>query len=443
MRVKVSYEALSLKKFIEYVRSQGELVEIVNQVSPKYDVPRRIYEEQPKPVFFKNVENSRYPIFSNLFGMRKYLYRILGVRNDEEAYNRLIQAFDNPTQLKVVETIPHRSIGDDLFSLPILTFYERDAGPYITSSIVAVYDEETGISNSSIHRILVLSENRAAIRIVPRHLYSIFKKHEKKGKDLDIAILIGAPPITYITSASSPPLGVYEIEVANSVVKGEIKGFEIIRNLVVPVETEFIIRARILANKQVEEGPFVDITGTYDKVRKQPVIEIDEILAIEREPIYYTILPAGFEHRLLMGFPREVQIWDYSRRVTPRVKSVRLTPGGCGWLHAVISIEKQTEGDGKNVILAAFAAHPSLKMVIVVDTDIDIDNPYDVEWALATRMQPHEDIIIIKNVRGSSLDPSADQERYLTSKLGIDATIPLEKYKEDFMKAKIPKTREK
>jgi UbiD family decarboxylase len=131
------------------------------------------------------------------------------------------------------------------------------------------------------------------------------------------------------------------------------------------------------------------------------------------------------EHKLLMGFPREASIWDVVRKVVPKVVKVRLTPAGGCWLHAVISIEKNSDGDAKNAILAAFAAHPSLKHVVVVDPDIDPDNPVDVEWAIATRFQAGEDLILIRGVRGSTLDPSSDDG--ITDKLGIDATAPLNK----------------
>jgi len=131
-------------------------------------------------------------------------------------------------------------------------------------------------------------------------------------------------------------------------------------------------------------------------------------------------------------------IYEAVSRVVPAVKAVNLTVGGCGWLHAVISIEKQTDGDAKNALLAAFAGHPSLKHAIVVDEDIDVFNSEEVEWAVATRSQADEDVVIIRNVRGSTLDPSADQETGLTTKLGVDATRPLKIAREKFELAKIP-----
>jgi UbiD family decarboxylase len=186
-----------------------------------------------------------------------------------------------------------------------------------------------------------------------------------------------------------------------------------------------------------DEGPFVDLTGTYDIVRKQPVVELIGMMR-RKDAIYQAILPGGSEHKLLMGLPKEARMYDSISKAVPDVRGVRLTLGGACWFHAVVSIKKQTEGDGKNALLAALGGNPSVKHVVVVDEDINIDNAEEVEWAIATRFQGDADIIKVKKARGSTLDPSSDQEKILTTKLGIDATIPWNKPREKFEKARIP-----
>jgi 2,5-furandicarboxylate decarboxylase 1 len=187
----------------------------------------------------------------------------------------------------------------------------------------------------------------------------------------------------------------------------------------------------------VDEGPFVDLTGTYDVVRKQPIVEIVGIMR-RKDPIYQAILPGGSEHKLLMGLPKEARMYEGITKAVPEVRGVRLTIGGSCWFHAAVSIKKQAEGDGKNALLAAFGSNPSVKHVVVVDEDINIDDMNEVEWALATRFQGDGGMIKIKKARGSTLDPSSDQERILTTKIGFDATIPWNKPKEKFEKAKMP-----
>jgi UbiD family decarboxylase len=157
--------------------------------------------------------------------------------------------------------------------------------------------------------------------------------------------------------------------------------------------------------------------------------------------MYQALLPSGAEHKLLMGLPHEIMIWEAVSKVVPRVKAVNLTEGGCGWLHAIVSIDKLVDGDAKNALAATFSAHPSLKHAVVVDTDIDVYDPSMVEWAIATRFQASEDLLIIPQARGSTLDPSADQETGLTTKVGVDATRPLNKPREKFELAKNPSSK--
>jgi UbiD family decarboxylase len=139
-----------------------------------------------------------------------------------------------------------------------------------------------------------------------------------------------------------------------------------------------------------------------------------------------------------MGLPQEARIAESIAGVVPHVKDVNLTTGGCHWLHAAVSVEKQSEGDAKNAILAAFAGHPSLKHVVVVDPDIDVNKLEEVEWAIATRFQGNRGLVIITDARGSSLDASGNQELNLTTKIGIDATRSFLRPKEKFERARIP-----
>lgn len=397
------------------------------EVSPVYQVSKILWDmdKKGKTVVFKKISNTLIESVGNVINTRSKLYYALNVSNDEEAYKKILEALTSKPEFKE-EAFDLKTIELDLTRLPAVKFYEKDGGRYITSSIVIACLDENNC-NASIHRIMVLGKDKATIRIVPRHLYYIYNENLKKGKDTPIAIVIGVHPALMIASALSPPFGVFEIGLASKLLSKKVRiAYTPKYNLPIPYGAEVVLEGK-LTSKLVNEGPFVDITLTYDKIRKQPLIIIDSIY-VNTNPLFHIILPGGREHQLLMGFPREAMIWETVRRVVPKVVKVRLTPGGGGWLHAVISIEKNVDGDAKNAILAALAAHPSLKHVIVVDNDIDPDNPLEVEWAIATRFQAHKDLVIITHVRGSTLDPSAEDG--LTSKMGIDATKPVgdEKY---------------
>jgi len=426
--------SLSLKEFLNTV--ENHLVTYDKEVSWNLEATKIIVENEGRPVLFKRISGSHYPLVANVLYSRSTLHNLLNVRSDEELYLKFLKALSEPRKLSQgsISSSYTKLKEVDMSSMPILKFYPEDGGRYVTSAIVLAGDGE-GNFNASIHRLMLIGKNRFAIRIVPRHLYSMLMRFKRLGKNLPVVILVGTHPLIMLSSAFSPPYGVYEIEVANSVLSGAIKADYLTElDIPTPLVSEMIWVGEISAFEMHSEGPFVDILGTYDIVRKQPVLHVNEVW-VREEAMFQEILPGGFEHRLLMGFPREVTIWDAVRKVVPKVKSVRLTPGGAGWLHAVISIEKQTEGDGKNAILAAFAAHPSLKHVVVVDTDIDVDRVEDVEWAIATRFRADRDLIIVKNVKGSTLDPVS--ENGLTAKMGLDATITLDKPRKLFEKAKL------
>jgi UbiD family decarboxylase len=307
----------------------------------------------------------------------------------------------------------------DLSKLPVMKFFERDGGPYVTAGVlVAKYGRRI---NASVHRMMVIDKTTLAVRLVPpRHTYLMHKASAEKAEPLNIAVAIGVDPVTLFAATTRVPCG-QEFNYA-AALKGEALPLIECENGIPVPPSEIVLEGQISPTRTVKEGPFVDITGTYDVVRPEPVIEVSRLVSV-RDPIYHSILPASIEHSLLMGVPYEPQIYNACKNVT-KVKNVVLTPGGRYYLHAVIQIEKQTEGDAKNVIMAALAAHPSLKHVLVVDEDIDIYDPDDIEFAVATRVKGDLDVMIIPSVRGSSLDPRAATDG-TTTKVGVDATAPL------------------
>ena len=433
---------MSLRSFLEKMDSRGEVLRVKRRVSTRFEAAWVMSRLAKGPVLlFENVEGFDVRIIGNVAATRGRIYSALDV-SEEGFYQRMIESLRNPQPPKIVKDAPVMEVEEKprLSKIPILTHYEKDAGPYITSAVISARDPEGKVENVSVHRLLLLDDSHLAIRLVPRHLYKLWRMAKEKRTDLDVGISIGVHPAVMLAAASSPPFGVSEYGVANALLKGELTLIRCEKvDAYVPAEAELVLEGRISHREEVPEGPLVDMTGTYDAERLQPVVEIVNVMHRE-DYMYQALLPGGPEHRLLMGLPREVAVYEAVSKVVPKVKAVNLSEGGCGWLHAVISLEKQTEGDAKNAIMAAFGAHGSLKHVVAVDTDIDVYNPLEVEWALATRFQGDRDLIVIRNARGSTLDPSADQESGLTTKLGFDATKPLTKPSKGFEKAEIPST---
>jgi len=431
---------MSLRSFLGEMHRKHQILEIKDEVSPRFDVSAFMKEFDGGPIlYFDNVKGRETKIVAGVCGTRQRLCLALGV-NPDTLYQGLMNAWRAPTSPKKVKGGPVNEVVERarLSKLPILTHFERDAGPYITSAIVSARSTDKKIENVSIHRLQVLDDRHLAIRLVPRHLFKLWQMAKEEKENVDVAISIGVHPAVMLAAASPVPFGVSEFGVANTLLNDKLHLIKCENvDSFVPAEAEIVLEGRILIDKEVVEGPLVDITGTYDVQRKQPIIELVSMMH-RRDFIYQALLPSGAEHKLLMGLPHEAMIWEDVSKVVPSAKAVNLSIGGCGWLHAIISIDKLVDGDAKNALTAALGAHPSLKHAVVVDTDIDVFDPNMVEWAIATRFQANEDMLLIPNARGSTLDPSADQETGHTTKVGIDATRPSAKPREKFELAKIP-----
>jgi 2,5-furandicarboxylate decarboxylase 1 len=434
---------MSLRRFLDHMEQQGQVVHIADKMSLKFEISSILNAFSDGPVFlFENVEGYKVKVVGNVCNTRERICKALGIQS-EGLYQRLNDALLYPKPPRVVEDAPVREVEEspNLSKIPIVTHFERDAGPYITSGVIAARSLNGKVENVSIHRLQVLDNKHLAIRLVPRQLYKLWNMAKEQKKPVDIAISIGVHPAVLLAAACSPPFGVSEYGVANRLLGGNLQLIKCPNvDAYAPAESELVLEGRISVSEEVKEGPFVDITGTYDIQRMQPVVEVVNVMHRENY-LYQALIPGDPEHRLLMGLPREASIYEAVSKVVPYVKAVNLSIGGCGWLHAVISIDKQKDGDAKNALMAAFAGHPSLKHAVVVDSDIDAFNLEEVEWAVALRFQASEDLVVIPNARGSTLDPSGDQEEGLTSKMGIDATRPLSVPKENFEKAKVSATK--
>jgi|TARA_B100001971_G_scaffold154439_1_gene143768 UbiD family decarboxylase len=314
--------------------------------------------------------------------------------------------------------------------IPLVMFYPEKERYYSSATIFLAIDPDTGQQNASFHRMMHLNGNRFSVRVVPRDLFNIYDKNKQKGRHTKVIAICGVHPAISLAAATSYQ-NMNELELANTFLKGELKCIDI-DGIDVPVETEVVMMGQLLHDEVADEGPFVDITGTWDKVRREPVFEVEKVY-IQNDPIWQVILPGWTEHRILMGLTQEPRILNIVRNTVPSVKDVVLTRGGVGWLHAVVSISKRHEGEGQNAGMATLSAHPSLKRVIVVDDDINVNNSESVEWALATRLKPDEGITFVKGARSSSLDPSSAGTG-VSAKWIVDATIPLNRNRRDFEK---------
>ncbi|MDH7593452.1 MAG: UbiD family decarboxylase [Methanomicrobiales archaeon] len=400
-----------MRELIEALRNEGRLVDIEEECSPHLEAPK-IASSSRTAVLFHKIGGAR--AVMNLISDRSTLARALRLKPEKMAESLSRVRMNG----RVVEDGHIAMKNPDLGQIPVMKFFPGEAGPYITAGIVfAALD---GVQNASVHRMLLMGRRKVVARLVEgRHTYLMHRKAIERGEVLPVAVAIGVHPAVLFASCTRVPSGM-ELDYAAELLGGEVRVRECSNGIKVP-EAEIVLEG-FIGRETAEEGPFVDITGTYDVVRRQPVIEFTGMY-LKQDFIYHSILPAGDEHRILMGVPYEPKIFRAVGEVAD-VRNVVLTRGGCGYFHAVIQIRKLTQGDGKNAIMAAFASHTSLKHVVVVDEDI---NPFDieeVEYAIATRVRGDRDILVVTNVRGSSLDPTRLEDG-TNVKVGVDATMIL------------------
>ena len=422
----------SLREFVHELEKEGTLKRVKKPVSLKYELAAVLHKAGETPVLFDKVVESEIPAVGNIFANKTLVAKYLNVRRDElvKALATAISHPSNPVEILPAEAPVLQNVieNPDLTKFPIPLHAEKDGGPYIASGIVVAHDPEYG-RNSSFHRMMLIDKDKLVIRILPRHLNEYI---ERAGGTLRVAVVIGSPINVLLASAISVDIKDDEFKIANTLMP-----FNTVQlphsNISVPADAEIVLDATI-TNEMHDEGPFIDLTETYDIVRQQRVMKVHRIYHRD-SPLFHTLLPGGFEHKILMGMPREPTIFLEVNKVV-ECKGVNITPGGCSWLHGVVSIKKKSEDDGKKAIEAAFKGHHSMKHVVIVDDDIDIYNPNEVEWAIATRFQADKDLIIKLKEKGSSLDPSADPNTYITTKVGVDATKPLVAHGKNFEKAK-------
>ena len=421
---------MDVRSFLTWAGERGSMVQVGRVVDPHLEMARVMFALDERPVLFPELSgHSGWRALSGMCAQRETFAAALGC-TVPELIGRLNDALEGPKMPPVLESGPCQAVVQppDLDRLPIPRYHPDDGGPYITAGVAIVRDPDFG-RNASFHRLMKLDQQRFSARIVEGR--GTDTALAKTGPDLPIAIAVGAPVQVLLAAAMSPAKGVDELSVAHALAPTPLVRCQTVP-LEVPAEAELILEGRI-TRLRADEGPFPDLTGTMDHVRKQPVIEIDHITH-RRDPIFHALLPSGMEHKNLMGMPREPTIFAAVNEVC-RCTGVYITPGGMSWLHAVVQIAKEDEEDGRRAIHAAFRGHSSLKHVVVVDTDVDPYDSADVEWAIATRFQADQDLVVLTDRPGSSLDPSGRQapgQKSRTSKMGLDATAPLGASRADY-----------
>lgn len=433
---------LNMRDLLADWEERGLLYRIEKEVSAEYElgaVVKSLKGEQP--FLFDNVRGYTVSMAAGLGGSRKLMADSIGT-DESELIPRMVDSIVNPVPTNLVPTGPvHENVVmgpfelDDFFPIP--TFHAKDCGAYYVSGILVVKDPDGKKRYSSIRRMKFIGGNRTNIVITSPELSRQYADFEKRGEPLEIAVMFGVVPAVVLASQFSTHL--FHADKFN--VAGGLLGqsLDVVQcktvDIEVLAEAEIVLEGKILPNERDQEGLFGELGGYYGGNMPQPIVEMSAI-TYRDNPISQTIFPSSAEEKLPMCLVREMTLFSTVRQVVENVKAVHITMAAAARLHAIIQIEKKTEGDAKQAAMAAFASDKDLKHVVVVDDDVDIFDAEDVEWAIATRCQADQDIFIISGAKGSPLE-SSHNLRGVSAKMGIDATYPLSE-KEQFERTSVP-----
>ncbi len=419
-----------LRSWLRLLEERGQVVRLRGPRDLRYEVPRLLEERDgTAAVVFEDADAFQASVLvGGTLNSREQMAQALGVETGAllSSYLNALSAPVGPREVGAAEA-PVLEVEEPevrLDRLPAPWHHVRDSGRYITAAVAIVCDPATGTQNWSIHRLQINDARRAGALILPRHLGHLFARAEAEKRDMPVAFALGLPPGYLLASQAITAFGVDEATIAGALLGEPIPMVRSPRyGILVPALAEQLFEGRVLAGVRELEGPFGEFPRTYGPRSEKPVVEIDAHYH-RHDPYFQTILPASREHMLLGAIPREAATFRAVRHVSPNVRDVVLTfAGGCRY-HAVVQMAPRIAGEAKNVLLAAFSGANEIKRVVVVDEDIDIGDARDVEWAIANRVQPHRDVVIVSGALGSQLDPSTAPGG-ITSKWGIDATIPV------------------
>jgi 2,5-furandicarboxylate decarboxylase 1 len=419
----------NFRGFLDRLRKAGELVDLHQPVDIRHIAT--LVDQSEKALCFHDVIGYKIPVVSGIIRSKERAVMSMGCETFGEIEQKLARAIAKPIPPKHVNGSPTREVvmtGDDvdLFKLPIPMSSIYDGGPMITAGVVIAKDPELGF-NSGIYRFIVKEKALTGIDIVTPNNMRLFAQRAFERKEpLPISISIGTHPFEIAGSGFRAPLGVDEMSIAGGL-RGEAVQLAPCSTIDMPyiADAEIVLEAEILPTGWTwPEGRFGEFTRLMGGLHWNPLVRIKAI-AMRKDALYYS-LHMPWENTWLAAPTRYTAIRQALKTANVQVTGLNVTLGGCAFWHAVVQIKKAAAGDGKNALLAALSVM-DLKHVVVIDDDIDINDPNDVEWAIATRVQGDRDIVIVPGARAKPLDPSLPQGAGVVpigTKVGIDATIP-------------------
>jgi 2,5-furandicarboxylate decarboxylase 1 len=426
-----------MRSWIRELEAAGELIRIDKRVDPLTEMGSLLYQSREKALLFENLAHGWRSLGQAPANFR-HAALAFGAPQ-EEVVPMIAQRMGKLIAPQLVDTGPVKEVklrkGEfDLTQLPVHIAGKLDGGPVIGSGLVVTKDPDTGQRNLSFHRLQIKGPDKSGILLVPRHTWKNYQKYQARNEPMPVAIMIGHHPLYYMAAATTAAYGLDEFEIAGGylgapvpLVKCETVDLE------VPANAELVLEGFIPPHVREDEGPFSEFQDYYATgTGKNPVVQYT--CMTRRHDAIFKNLQNGSEmegcvfHKLPMSATIFRRLKDVGGG--PILHNVMILPG---IFALVVQMTPRAYGEAKNLLLAALASeyqHP--KVAIAVDADVDIFNPNEVLWAIATRVDPDKDVVIIPGTHNHAMDASLQElgapgtglwQRF-GSKMLIDATAP-------------------
>ncbi|MFQ5912443.1 MAG: UbiD family decarboxylase [Nitrospinota bacterium] len=430
-----------LRSFIEEVAEKrpDDIARVKREVDPKHELTAVVEKlekaNQFPAVFFEKVKGSKVPVIINLTASYERLAMALDTTLD-----RMVETFcereQNPIAPKEVSDGPVKEViltGEeaDLSVLPIPTHNALDAGPYICSGLGICKDPESGKHNLGIYRHMVHDSKTLGNWIYQAHHgYYVWQRYAEKNEPMPFAIAIGHHPGAIMGAISRYPGVGGEYDGSGGLLDEPI---EVVRaetvDLLVPARAEIVVEGTVHPSELRQEGPFGEWPRYYTATGPKPIVNVTAI-TMRKDPIYFDIFAAHPEHNIVGGLPRMGSVYRRAKEVVPSVQAVNMPMSGGARAHAYISLKKSTDGEPKLAAFAAFMAENNVKLVILVDDDIDVFNEQEVLWAVMSRFEADRDLIVMPYCLGGQIYPTAyditrNNPGKMNTKVIVDATKPV------------------
>lgn len=422
-----------IRGYFDFLEGRGYLDRVKEEVKLSA-IPGLLAEQERrgKAIVFENIAENKYRLYNNVFGRRDFLASVFGCPIEQvvDIFSDRIEKRIPPVMVKdsPVQEVVLTGNDIDIQDFPFLIHSAKDGGRYITGGVIIAKDPETGVRNLSFNRMQIKGANKTGLRMSPtQDLEAYYRKAVALNKPLEIAVVIGSHPMCLLAAACGPARDVDELDIAGSLCGEPI---ELVKcktvDLEVPAYAELVLEGEISPDPGTmeDEGPFGDFMEFYIPVMKNHVFNI-KCITMRKDPMIQAIFPGSTDDVTLLGSPREAQIKKVLKSMNVDVRAINIMV--CkNYLTCAIAIKKQIDLEPKNGLMAAFGSFKFLKNCIIVDHDVDVFNPADIFWALSTRLRAEQGIMIVPHAAGFGRDKYGIH----TTKLGIDATVPLDAWDE-------------